>query len=251
MLYDKNMYAFTVYYYCGSIDVGGYIEDNVMIIFHGSKDIIKNPQYGQGKKYNDYGLGFYCTKSIELAKEWSVNYSDSGYANEYELDIKELKILNLEDEQYTILNWLAILVDNRQFDLQSDFGNEAKKYLLDNFRPEYENYDVICGYRADDSYFSFAQDFLNNAISLNTLSQAMHLGKLGLQYVLKSEKAFEKIEYVTSHNADKDKWYPLKEKRDREARTNYSLLRMQPWKRGEIYIMNIIDKELKNDDVRV
>ena len=33
-----------------------------------------------------------------------------------------------------------------------------------------KNYDVIIGYRADDSYFAFAQDFLNNAISLNTLN---------------------------------------------------------------------------------
>ena len=41
-----------------------------MILYHGSKDIIEKPIYGQGKKYNDYGLGFYCTDNIELAKEW-------------------------------------------------------------------------------------------------------------------------------------------------------------------------------------
>ena len=35
-----------------------------MILYHGSKDIIEKPIYGQGKKYNDYGLGFYCTDNI-------------------------------------------------------------------------------------------------------------------------------------------------------------------------------------------
>lgn len=50
-----------------------------MILYHGSKDIIEKPIYGQGKKYNDYGLGFYCTDNIELAKEWGTSFERSGY----------------------------------------------------------------------------------------------------------------------------------------------------------------------------
>lgn len=222
-----------------------------MKLFHGSRDIIRKPLYGQGKIYNDYGQGFYCTRSRELAKEWAVSAQVSGFANEYEFNEKNLKILNLENSEYSILNWLAILIDNRRFDIQSDFGKEAKQYLLDNFRPDYEHYDVICGYRADDSYFSFAQDFLNNTISLNTLGNAMHLGELGIQYVLKSKIAFDRIEFIDSFRADKDEWFPKKEKRDKVARENYTQLLSKPWQRGEIYIMNIIDKELKAEDVRI
>ncbi len=37
-------------------------------LYHGSKDIIQNPVYGYGKKYNYYGLGFYCTEDINMAK---------------------------------------------------------------------------------------------------------------------------------------------------------------------------------------
>lgn len=40
-------------------------------IFHGSPEIREKPVYGLGKKYNDYGQGFYCTQNIELAKEWA------------------------------------------------------------------------------------------------------------------------------------------------------------------------------------
>lgn len=39
-------------------------------LYHGSRDISKKPVYGYGKKYNDYGLGFYCTEDINMAKEW-------------------------------------------------------------------------------------------------------------------------------------------------------------------------------------
>ena len=222
-----------------------------MILYHGSKDIIERPIYGFGKKYNDYGKGFYCTEDITLAKEWAVGAERNGYANEYSFDGKGLKVLDLSSDEYTVLNWLAILVDNRLFDIQSDFGEAAREYLRDRFLPKYETYDVIKGYRADDSYFTFAQDFLNNQISLKTLNAAMHLGKLGMQYVIKSDAAFKKIEFVNAHEALFEEWYPRKEKRDRDARTAYAKLRKQPWQRGEIYIMRILDEEMEADDERL
>lgn len=41
-------------------------------LWHGSSRVIKHPEYGLGKPNNDYGRGFYCTRSVELAKEWGV-----------------------------------------------------------------------------------------------------------------------------------------------------------------------------------
>ena len=82
-------------------------------------------------------------------------------------------------------------------------------------------YDVITGYRADDSYFSFAQDFLNGSISYKQLCRAMYLGKLCNQIVLKSRKAFEKIKFIDFIEIDKDIYYPLKENRDRLTRREY------------------------------
>ena len=59
--------------------------------------------------------------------------------------------------------------------------------------PDISEVDVIIGYRAGDSYFSFAQDFVNNTISVRDLNQATHRGTLGEQVVLISEKAFCQI----------------------------------------------------------
>ena len=44
-----------------------------MTLYHGSPTIVRKPLFGFGKPYNDYGQGFYCTKSLDLAKEWSVD----------------------------------------------------------------------------------------------------------------------------------------------------------------------------------
>ena len=91
-----------------------------MIIFHGSKYIVDNPEYGKGKPYNDYGRGFYCTEDIELAKEWSVDENGNGYANKYNLDTKGLNILYLNSKDYNILHWITLLLKNRSFSATSD-----------------------------------------------------------------------------------------------------------------------------------
>lgn len=77
-----------------------------IILYHGSEKIIENPVFGAGKKNNDFGLGFYCTQSNDLAKEWAVSSLNDGYSNKYTLDTEYLKILNLNSSDYTILNWI-------------------------------------------------------------------------------------------------------------------------------------------------
>ena len=220
-------------------------------LYHGSNRIIKVPQYGVGNPYNDYGMGFYCTQSLDLAKEWAVNDDCDGYANEYTLAMEDLSVLNMKQENYNILHWLTILLQNRLFDVQSDFGEEAKQYLIRYFDIQYQQYDVIIGYRADDSYFSFAQDFLNNAISLSVLSSAMRLGKLGEQNVLKSQRAFEHISFQRATFAEASIWQPQKLERDTRARRDYFESRKVPWKKGEIYMMQILEEEIRADDARL
>ena len=193
------------------------------IIYHGSISIIEKPIFGAGKPYNDYGLGFYCTESIELAKEWAcVDNQTNGFANKYELDLIELKVLNLSDEKYSILNWMAILVKFRSFDTTAEVSKRAKEFLLKHYYIDVSQYDVVIGYRADDSYFRFAKDFLNNTISVQKLAKAMQLGELGLQIVLISEKAFNSIRFIGSEPVDHQIYYTKRFARDRRAREAYT-----------------------------
>ena len=220
-------------------------------LYHGSENIIQQPQFGFGKRYNDYGLGFYCTESIDMAKEWGVGLDKNGYANCYELECDGLDILDLNGEKYCILHWLTILLKNREFDIPSALALEAKEYLVKNFSIDCEKYDAIIGYRADDSYFSFAQDFINGTISYRQLNRAMHLGRLGQQFVLKSKKSFERIQYLDYELAESSEWYAKKMLRDRAARREYFDVERNKRERGDIYIMQIMDEEMKVDDLRI
>ena len=220
-------------------------------LYHGSQNMIENPVWGYGKKYNDYGLGFYCTENIDMAKEWGVFADKDGFANCYELECDGLKILDLNSEDYSILHWLTILLQNREFDILSGLALEAKEYLLKYFSIDYENYDVIVGYRADDSCFSFAQDFINGTISYRQLNYAMHLGKMGLQYVLKSKKAFEQLTFLGCEVAESEEWYAKKMVRDKTARRDYFDIERNRYKKGDIYMIQIIDEEMKANDLRL
>ena len=222
-----------------------------MLLYHGSDHIIERPEFGAGKKHNDYGRGFYCTENIELAKEWAVSEDTDGYVNKYSIDTSRLSILDINSEEYTMLHWLGILLKNRIFTLSTPLEREAKKYILDNFNISLDGIDIVKGYRADDSYFSYARDFISGVISYEQLSKALRLGMLGEQYCLVSQKAFTEIEYVGNEYVDSEEWYPRKMLRDMYARQGYRNMEKEEYRKGELYITKIIDEEIKKDDLRI
>lgn len=221
-----------------------------LVIYHGSKDIIEKPYYHGGKAENDYGFGFYCTESLELAKEWSCsNNENNGFANKYSIDLSGLKILDLTDKRYSILNWVAILLKFRTFDLSNDISIQAKEYLLKKFYIDVNNYDIVIGFRADDSYFSFARDFVNNTIHVRKLSQAMELGQIGKQVVIVSELAFSKLHFEGFETADRLVYFTKRKARDEKAREDYLKgTRKSATLINDIFVMDIIRKGFKDGD---
>lgn len=219
-------------------------------IFHGSSGIIEHPVFGAGKPYNDYGRGFYCTESIEFAKEWAVAEGTDGYANHYLLNTDALEILDLSDQGYSVLNWLAILMENRIGRLSSPIEKQGRDYLLENFLPEYRHFDVIKGYRADDSYFSFARSFVSNTISLEQLSYAIRLGQLGKQIVLMSEKAFGEMTYMDYSIAEHGVYYPIRKARDDEAREAFRK-ELEESSLNGVFMRDIIREKMRNGDERI
>ena len=220
-----------------------------LTLYHGSPKIIKKPIFGYGGQNNDYGLGFYCTKNEELAKEWAVSSSQDGFSNRYILDTEHLNILDLNDSKYTVLNWIAILLEHRLFAIKTPIANKARQYLIDNFSINVNTYDVIIGYRADDSYFDYAQSFVHNEITVNQLDLALKLGDLGQQVVLKSEFAFSCLEYQGFDYAPKEKYFVMKKARSDSAYDSY--LKILEKDDDGLIIRDITTGGIKNDDPRM
>ena len=109
-----------------------------MIVFHGSNQIVKNPNVYYSKKYLDFGKGFYVTTFQSQAEKWakrkSSRYGGNSVVNVYELsdDLSQFNVLKFSQENE---KWLDFVFNCRKgFDVNKD-------------------YDVIIGNVADDDVF--------------------------------------------------------------------------------------------------
>ena len=113
-----------------------------MEIFHGSTEIVKNPEIRVAKYNKDFYFGFYCTIYKEQAERWATRFGN-GIVNIYEYtENPELKILHFEEMTD---EWLDFIVACR-------CGTP-------------HSYDIVEGPMADDQIFNYVQDYLDDRIS--------------------------------------------------------------------------------------
>ncbi len=168
-----------------------------MRVFHGSDHEVRHPQYMGGKADNDYGNGFYTTEYEDRAGSWAVLNGDSkrSIVNVYELNTDVLKTLDLNE--HGVLAWIAEVVANRG--MNQEAAGIVGKQLASLYRVNTEDYDLIQGYRADDSYTQVIEAFLMNQINTYEVERLFYKGDLGNQIFLKSQRAFEHIEWIDSY----------------------------------------------------
>lgn len=166
-----------------------------LTLFHGTPDKIVVPKYGCGNEKHDYGMGFYLTESIELAKEWAVCRPNdtNGWVHKYELDTDGLKILDFQ--AMNVLSWLAELMKHRDAADSKRYRMLAKKFI-DKYGVDTTEYDVIRGWRANASYFYIAKEFVRDNIDMDILEELLSLGGLGIQYCIKSELAYSRLQEI-------------------------------------------------------
>ncbi len=223
-----------------------------IILLHGTDHIIEEPDINIGNEHNDYGKGFYCTKAEEMAKEWACKQNTDGFVNSYELNTDGLKILDLTYGQHTVLNWIAILLKYRTFKLSSEIAIDARDYIIEHYSVNISDYDVVVGYRADDSYFQYAESFVSNGLPLRSLNKALKLGKLGEQTVLVSQKAFDQIKFIDAAPVSKNEYYPKFINRDSSARKAFKQeIKKSKVYRDDIFVLDILREEMQNNDPRI
>lgn len=201
------------------------LNNHVITIYHGNKKESLIPEFGLGSPDNDYGRGFYTTPSIELAKEWAwgiYTAGDKGYVHTFELNIESLNILNLTE--LDSIHWIAELIYNRKLNVQEkEVVQDNIKTLLDKYKLDTGKFDIIIGYRANDSYFAYAEAFVSGTIYKDTLEKALRTGELGIQVFIKSEKAFHSLKRILVEEVP-EKYRGYFVKRDKNARDTYRSL---------------------------
>ncbi len=162
------------------------------ILYHGTPDKVVVPTFRLGNEKHDYGKGFYLTENMELAKEWAVCRPDenNGWVHKYELDVDGLEILDFGE--LDVLTWIAELMKHRDASDSKRYHMLAKKFI-DKYGVDTSGCDVIKGWRADASYFFIAKEFVRDNVDLDILEELLSLGELGIQYCLKTGKAYSHL----------------------------------------------------------
>ena len=166
-----------------------------LILYHGSPNRVIVPKFGFGEDRHDYGRGFYLTENLELAKEWAVCRPDetNGWVHKYELEMEGLNILDFQ--KYDVLSWLAELMKHRDAADSRRYKMLAQKFI-ERYGIDICGYDVITGWRANASYFYIAKEFVRDNIDIEILEELLSLGGLGIQFCIKSERAFAQLSEV-------------------------------------------------------
>jgi hypothetical protein len=153
------------------------------------------PTFGHGDDKHDYGRGFYLTENYELAKEWAVCKPDeaNGWVHKYELETDGLKILDFQE--LDVLCWLAELMKHRDAANSKRYRTLAEKFI-EKYGVDTIGFDVIKGWRANASYFYIAKEFVRDNIDIDILEELLSLGGLGIQYCIKTEKAYDHLKEI-------------------------------------------------------
>jgi hypothetical protein len=156
-------------------------------LYHGSIEIIGQPEVRTPNRRLDFGVGFYLTSSIEQAKNWVVRrLSDSntnqGYINIYTFDdIKASANLKIKQFEDATEEWLDFVMANRR---DSNFTHD---------------YDIVIGPVANDRVYTAFSLYEGGIISKTALIDELMTYRLVDQYVFHTPKALEYLKFNTAN----------------------------------------------------
>ena len=169
-----------------------------------------------------------------------------------DLDLDGLKILDLLNGEYNILNWIALLLKYRTFTIEDEIALDAKEYILKHYLIDLSNYDVVISYRADDSCFFFAYSFVINSLPLKGLKKGIRIREIGDAICFNIKKAFTQLKYISSEKVDGRAYFCKFSSRDSLARDTYKkVIKKQKSYKNDIFVMDILRQEIKEDDHRI
>ena len=189
-------------------------------LYHGSQNELVEPQHGVGQDSHDFGRGFYLTDVPDLANEWAVYRpkSHDGWVHAFDLEMDGLKILDFRDKG--VFAWVAELMKHRDADESAAYRRRAPLFIDRFCVADADDYDVQIGWRANASYFYIVKAFVRDEVDADCLEGLLKLGGFGIQYVVKTPKAYEALRSRPDlkMRVSFDEYHAAYENRDADAR---------------------------------
>lgn len=149
-----------------------------MIVYHGTTEIIKNPNIAHSKKYLDFGKGFYLTSYKSQAEKWALRKSlrreKEAVVNVYELkeDLSTYKVLSFNGETE---QWLDFVCACRK-------GEEIN-----------QNYDIVIGSVANDDVFKTVDMYFRGLWDKEKVLKELRYYKMNDQICIVNQKTLDAV----------------------------------------------------------
>ena len=147
-----------------------------MILYHSGFQKIIRPDIHYGRKNADFGQGFYLTPDPDFAYRWAKERKgQETIVNIYELDITNLLVHHFARNR----EWFEYIFSNR------------------SGKPDTLDADLIIGPVANDTIYDTFGIITSGFLSPNVALQLLLIGPEYQQIVVKSEKAAEKLTWLS------------------------------------------------------
>ncbi len=158
-----------------------------MIIYHGSLDIVPEPEIRLPNRTLDYGSGFYTTTSYEQARQWvhrkmQETNAKQGFINTYDLDLDAAARLRMLSFSVPTEDWLDFVMKNR------------------TLRGFVHDYDIVYGPVANDKVYAAFALYEGGLLSRQGLISELKTYKLVDQYLLHTKAALQVIRFIEAED---------------------------------------------------
>ena len=144
-----------------------------MILYHGSQQIVRQPEIRSGKYTKDFSTGFYCMILKEQAIRWATRFPTTGYVNIF--SCKLIDDLQIKRFETMTEEWLDFIVACRH--------------------GETHDYDLVDGPMANDTIFNYVQDFIDGTISREAFWALAKFKRPTYQICFHTQKALDTLTF--------------------------------------------------------
>lgn len=153
------------------------------VIYHGSSQVVSEPEIRIATYHKDFYYGFYCTIIYEQAVRWATRFGDIGYISKYEYKPDPaLKILRFETMTE---EWLDFIANCR-------IG-----------RPH--TYDIVEGPMANDTIFNYVQGFVDGKISKSAFWELAKFKRPTHQISFHTIAALQTLQFIGEEKINEEK----------------------------------------------
>lgn len=153
------------------------------VLFHGSKNGLSEISISESRSNCDFGNGFYLGQTYNQALSFVCEYERASVYS-FRYSFEGLKCIEFDCS----LDWMIAICYFR-----GSINKYSESKIVKNVVKKIKDSDIIIAPIADNKMFYIMTQFAEGEINADVALHSLSASRLGLQYIIKTDKALKKI----------------------------------------------------------